>query len=103
LEVDCRSDNQKLVIVAAVLGILMSAYVPFVMRWIKTGQRIAYTICREIENDLTLKHRLNNRIHDGYPKWKPGQIAVWLLTIFFITAWCYVAMHAWSCLHVCRA
>lgn len=102
LEVNCDSDNQKLVIVAAVLGFLMSAYVPLVMRWTKTGQRIAHTICREIENELPLTHRLNNRIHDGYPKWRPGQVVVCVLTIFFLAAWIYVGVHAWSCLYACR-
>jgi hypothetical protein len=103
LEVDCRSDNQKLVLVAAVLGFLMSAYVPLVMHWTKKGQQVAYKICRDIEDELPLAHRLNNRIRDAYPKWKPGQKAVWVLTIFFLVAWFYVAVHAWSCLHVCRA
>ena len=102
LEVDCRSDNQKLVLVAAVLGLLMSAYVPFVMHSTKKGQQIAYRICRDIEDEIPLGHRLNNRIHEAYPKWKPGQVVIWVLTIFFVAAWVYVGMHAWSCVHVWR-
>jgi hypothetical protein len=103
LEVNCDSDNQKLVLVAAVLGFLMSAYVPLTMYWTKKGQRIAYAICREIENELPFTHRLNNRIHDEYPKWRPGQVLVGVLTFCFLAAWVYVCFHAWSCLHACRS
>ena len=85
LEVNCDSDNQKLVLVAAVLGFLMSAYVPLVMHWTKKGQRIAYAICREIEDELPMAHRLNIRIHGEYPKWKPGQVVVWVLNYFFFS------------------
>src|SRR5260370_20103563 len=98
LEVSCDSNNQKLVMVAAVLGLLMSLYVPLVMRLTKKNQGIAYAICREIENDLHLPHRLNNRIHQMYPQWKPGRVAIWVLTAFFVGAWVYVAGQACSCL-----
>ena len=87
LEVDCKSDNQKLVIVAAVAGIFMSIYVPLVMRLMKMSQQIAYAICREIEKDLSLTHQLNTKIHEKYPKSKLGQKAVWGLTYLFIGAW----------------
>jgi len=103
LEVNCDSGNQKLVLAATVLGFLMSAYVPWIVYWTKKGQRIAYAICRAIEDELPLAHRLNNQIHHEYAKWKPGQVAVWVLTIFFFAAWVYVGMHAWSCLHPCRS
>lgn len=99
LEVNCDSDNQKLVVAAAVIGFLMSVYVPLVMHWTKKSQRIAYATCRQIEDELPLAHRLNNRIHEEYPKWRPGQVAVWVLTVFFVIAWICVVVHACSCLH----
>jgi hypothetical protein len=99
LEVNCDSDNQKLVIVAAVVGLVMSVYAPLVMYWTKKGQRIAYAVCRKIENELPLAHRLNNLIHEEYSKRRPGQVAVWVLTVIFVLAWFYVGVHAYSCLH----
>jgi hypothetical protein len=103
LEVGCDSHNQWLVLVAAVLAFLLTGYVPLIEYMTKKGQRIAYEICRQIENDLPLAHRLNNRIHDAYPKWRPGQTAVWVLTLFFLVAWFIVGWHAWSCAHTTSA
>src|SRR5690349_10357106 len=54
LEVDCASGNQWLVIVASIIGFVMSAYVTLVMRWTKRSQRVAYKVCREIEDELPL-------------------------------------------------
>lgn len=51
LEVPCKPENQWLVLVASVLGIFMSAYVPWVQWLTKKGQTIAYEVCREIERN----------------------------------------------------
>lgn len=98
LEVRCAPENQWLVIVAAVVGIFMSLYVPLVQYLTKKGQQVAYAICRDIERDSGLTHQLHTRIHEIYPK-KRGQAAVWVLTGIFIGAWCWNIHHAWACLH----
>jgi len=101
LEVHCKSSNQKLVLAAAVVGIFMSAYVPWNMCCMKIAQKVAYTVCREIESELPLTHKVNIRIHDKYPQWRPGQVAVWVLTFLFVLTWIFVAFHAWDCLLRC--
>jgi hypothetical protein len=98
LEVSCDSTNQILVIVSAVVGILMSAYVPWVHHLTKRIQRIAYDVCRKIEDEAPLPHRLNILINADYPKWKPGLVAVWVLTAVFVAAWLGVIVHAGICL-----
>jgi hypothetical protein len=98
LEVPCKPGNQWLVLVASVLGIFMSAYVPWVQWLTKKGQTIAYSVCREIEKELPLTHQLHTRIHDAYPK-KRGQAAVLFLTLCFVAGWIWVVHHAWACLH----
>jgi len=98
LEVDCnKSNNQKLVVVAACLGILMSLFVPLIQFLTKIGQHIAFEVCRKIEDELSLPHRLNNRINEHYPK-GAGQWAIWILTMFFVAAWCIVIFNACSCI-----
>ncbi len=101
LEVSCGSSNQWLVIVAAVIGLFISGYVPFVQHLIKIGQPIAYSVCREIEEELELPHRLNNQIHKEYPP-KRGQRAVWVITVVFVLAWLCVIVNATYCLQ-CRS
>jgi hypothetical protein len=96
LEVPCSSENQRLVIVAAAIGLLISGFVPLVLHLTKIGQAIAYSVCREIENELQLPHRLNNRIHDRYPP-KRGQHAVWVITASFVLAWLSVIGNASYC------
>jgi hypothetical protein len=98
LEVPCESDNQKLVVVAAIVGFVMSLYVPLVHTLAKRGQRIAYDTCREIEKALPFKYQLHTAIHAIYPKQKPGWIAILVLSFVFLCAWCYVLYHAGSCL-----
>ena len=98
LEVRCAPENQWLVMVAAVVGIFMSLYVPFVQYLTKKGQSVAYAICRDIERESALTHRLHTRINEIYPK-KRGQAAIWVLTGIFIGAWCWNIHHAWACLH----
>lgn len=98
LEVPCESNNQKLVIVGSIVGILMSAYVPWVHHLTKKGQRVAYDVCRNIEDSLSLPHRLHTRIHREYPRWKPGLVAVWVLTVSFVVGWIYVISRSWKCL-----
>jgi hypothetical protein len=102
LEVECKSDNQKLVILAAIIGIFMSTYVPFNVWLGKKAQKVAYRICREIEDELPLTHRLAWRIRENYPQWKPGQVALAVLTVVFCFGWCLVFLHAWTCLHLCE-
>jgi hypothetical protein len=97
LEVPCDSSNQRLVIVAAFVGLFVSVYVPFVMRLIKIGQPIAFSVCRDIEDQLHLPHRLNNQIHEKYPP-KRGQQAIWIITIVFVLAWLFVIGNATHCL-----
>jgi hypothetical protein len=97
LEVGCESSNQRLVIVAGFIGLLISGYVPFVQYLIKIGQKIGYSLCREIESDLQLPHSLHTRIEKAYLKgW--GQRAVWTITIAFIVAWLFVIGNATCCL-----
>ena len=98
LEVPCESKNQKLVIVASLVGIFMSAYVPWVHHLTKKAQRVAFDVCRQIESGPLLPHRLHTKIHEVYPHWKPGLKAVWVLTGIFIGAWIYVFYHARGCL-----
>jgi hypothetical protein len=98
LEVPCESDNQKLVVVASVVGLLMSLYVPLVHILAKRGQRIAYATCREIEKELPFRYKLHTAIHAVYPKRRPGWIAILALSVVFVCAWAYVVHHAASCL-----
>jgi hypothetical protein len=102
LEVKCKSDNQKLVLLAAFIGILMSIYVQFNVWLGKKAQKVAYSICREIEDELPLTHRLASRIKENYPQWKPGQVAFVVLTIVFCVGWFCVFLHALACLYSCR-
>ena len=102
LEVKCDSSNQKLVVVAAGVGIFMSFYVIWVMCARNGAKNIAYEICCRIEIELPLTNRLTNRIDDEYPKWSPGQTGVWIITIVFVVAWVLVICHASSCLFSCR-
>jgi len=102
LEVPCDSPNQRLVIVAAIIGLLISVYVPFVLRLIKIGQPIAYAVCREIEKELQLAHKLNTKIYEKYPaRW--GQAAVWMITVFFVLSWGGVIWNASHCLSISGA
>jgi hypothetical protein len=87
LEIPCDSDNQKLVKFVVILGILMTAYVPYINILTKKGQTIAYRICRDIERQLPLPNRLNIRVHKSYPKWRPGQSAVIVLSLCFVLVW----------------
>lgn len=100
LEVPCKPKGQILVIVAAIVGVFMSAYVPWIHHWAKKSQGVAYEVSRQIETDISLTHRLHTRISEIYPKWKPGLKAVWVLTGIFVLAWVGVLWHAFACL--CR-
>jgi hypothetical protein len=98
LEVPCDSKNQRLVIVASIVGVFMSLYVPWINNLKKKNLHFAYRICRQIEDELSLPHRLNNSIHATYPKGEPGFKAVTALTIIFVVAWVGVIWHACACL-----
>jgi hypothetical protein len=98
LEVDCKSDNQILVIVASVVGLLMSVYVPWVHSLTKRNQRTAYKVCRQIEDELQLPHKLHSQINETYPHWRPGLWAVGVLTFVFVVAWLFVIVHAILCI-----
>jgi hypothetical protein len=98
LEVPCESNNQKLVVVVSIVGLLMSLYVPLVHILVKRGQKIAYETCQDIEKDLSFKYKLHTAIDAAYPKWKPGWVAVLVLTVVFVFTWGYVTCHAVDCL-----
>lgn len=98
LEVPCESSNQRLVLLSAIVGFFLSAYVPLVYRLIKSGQRIAFSKSAEIEADLGLKHKIHTEIRARYPKWHPGEIAMWLLSALFLIGWLYVCVNSWNCL-----
>jgi len=69
LEVSCDSKNQVLVIVAASVGILLTAYVPVHHHLTKIIQkRIAYPVARKIESELSLPNKLHAQINAAYPK-----------------------------------
>jgi hypothetical protein len=87
------------VIVAAIVGILMTFYVPAHHYLTKIIQkRIAYPVARKIENDLSLPNKLHAQIDAAYPRWRPGLVAVWILTCAFVLAWVGVIWHACACL-----
>lgn len=96
LEVSCDSPNQALVILAAVVGLFVTAYVPIVMYLTKIGQKVAYEACREIENELQLPHRINNKIYERYPR-NSGQVITSIITIIFVVVWVLVIVHADNC------
>jgi hypothetical protein len=98
LEVPCESDNQKLVVVASIVGLLMSLYVVLVHVLVKRGQRISYDVCQAIEKDLPFKHKIHTAVDAAYPKWRPGWVAILVLSVMFVCAWGYVMYHAASCL-----
>jgi hypothetical protein len=89
LEMPVDSDKRTLVIAAAVIGIFLTAFVPYVQYLTKKGQVIAYRICREIEAQEALPHRLNTQIHDSYPL-KAGQKAIWVISAVFALSWLWV-------------
>lgn len=103
LEVPCESDNQKLVIVASIVGLMMSLYVPAVHILVKRGQKIAYKACQDIEKEFPFKYKLHTAIEAVYPKWKPGWVAVLILTAAFLAGWGYVMHHAANCLGEARS
>lgn len=96
LEAGSQSRRKWLIIGSAAVGILMTVYVPIVLHLTKISQRIAYRTCRQIEKALHLPHRLNTKIDKKYPKWRPGTVMVWLLTIVFLGLWAYVIINAWQ-------
>src|SRR5438552_4158895 len=99
LEVPCESKNQILVIVAAIVGTLLTFYVPVHHHLTKIIQkRIAYPVARKIERYLSLPNKLHAQINAAYPNWRPGLIAVWILTGAFVLAWVGVIWHACACL-----
>lgn len=97
LEVSCDSSNQRLVVLTAFLGIITLLYVPWVQFLTKKSQKLAFQICREIESEFPLRHKLHSRIHSVYPK-KGGQYAIWILTGLFVVAWAIVIHNACKCL-----
>lgn len=93
LEVPTNAEHELLVIPVAIIGILLSVYVPYVNWLAKKGQHVAYAVCREIECELKLPHQLHHRIDKKYPK-KRGTAAIYVLTGFFIVGWLWVICHA---------
>jgi hypothetical protein len=104
LEVECKPSNEKLVILAAVVGLAITLYVPFSISPIKVIQTIAYDICREIEktDGSPIAHKLHSEVKKKYPTWKPGQTAVWIITFIFAAVWICVIAHAVACLYQSR-
>lgn len=99
LEVGCDSKNQILVIVASIVGIVMTLYVPRIHNLKKINLNIAYRICRQIENDLSLQHQINNTIVKEYPKGQRGFKAIKALTVIFVVAWVLVILYASACVY----
>lgn len=97
LEVPCDSPNQKLVIASAIVGLVLSLYVPVVHWLTKIGQKIAQDASEAIEANLGLTHNIHTRIRKVYPTWRPGKKAMSFLTAVFIAVWGYVMYSAWYC------
>jgi hypothetical protein len=97
LEVPCESSNQNLVMLSAVVGFCLSAYVPVVYWLVKLGQKIAQDKSEAIEADLKLEHRIHTLIRGKYPKWHPGKVAMGVLTLLFLVTWAWVFVNAWRC------
>lgn len=98
LEVPCDADRQPIVILAAIIGILITCFVPIVVHLVKIGQLIAFDICREIEGIADLTRRLHTRIHAKYPRGS-GRAAIGVITAFFLIAWAVVICHSYHCMH----
>jgi hypothetical protein len=95
LEVPLTPAKQELVLAAAIVSLVFTSYVPYVMRFTKIGQRVAVKICLEIEEKEQLPNwlRFHSRIHEIYPK-RRGQFAVYAITVIFLLLWLYVGFRA---------
>jgi hypothetical protein len=93
-----RIQESSLVIVAAVVGLFMSFYVPWIHYLTKINQHNALEIARKIEIDFSFPYKLNSEIHQKYRKWKPGYKSIWVLTLVFVLAWLAVICTARRCL-----
>jgi len=96
LEVPPTRFQQCLVMAASIVAIFLAAYVPYVMRLVKIGQREAFELCREIEEPLPEPLRLHKRITAKYPR-RYGQVATWFLTTVFVIVWLIVLHRAINC------
>jgi len=102
LEVPLTPARQKPVLAAAIVSLFFTAYVPYVMRLTKIGQRLAREMCREIEEKEQLPEwlRFHTRVHGIYPP-RRGQFAVYTITAVFVLLWFYVGLRALGC--ICRS
>ncbi|MGC2467130.1 MAG: hypothetical protein WA517_18200 [Candidatus Acidiferrum sp.] len=97
LEVPLTPRRQSLVLVAAVVSAVFTAYVPYVLYLTKIGQGVAQGLCRQIEVRENLPDwlQLHNKIDLVYKK-KRGQMAVYLVTIVFLALWVFVGLRAFA-------
>jgi len=102
LEVPLTPARQKPVLAAAMVSPFFTAYVPYVMRLTKIGQRLAREMCRDIEEKEHLPEwlRFNTRVHKIYPA-RHGEFAVYTITAVFVLLWFYVGLRALGC--ICRS
>jgi hypothetical protein len=47
---------------------------------------------------MNQRNKLHTQINAAYPNWRPGLLAVWILTSAFALAWVAVIWHASACL-----
>ena len=93
LEVPGTPHRQGLVALAAFIGIVLSAYVPWVLWLSKKGHRMALEFIRDVEERLPPELQLHTQIHARYPA-KRGTYAIWMVTVAFFLVWCIVLFRA---------
>jgi hypothetical protein len=101
LEVPLTRPRQWGVLLAAIICIFLTLYVPYVRYLTKIGQSIAQKLCREIEKTPGFPEdlRLHTLIDDVYGKNK-GKWAINVVTVVFIWSWLIVSLRALSI--ICR-
>jgi hypothetical protein len=102
LEVPLTPARQKPVLAAAMVSLFFTAYVPYVMRLTKIGQRLARKMCKEIEEKEQLPEWLqfHTRVHEIYPP-RRGEFAVYTITVVFVLLWFYVGLRALG--YICKS
>jgi hypothetical protein len=94
LEVPLSPSKQKPVFGSAILGLLLTAYVPLILWLTKIGQGVAIDQCKEIEKKLPEWLQFHLRIDRAYPK-RRGQYAAGFVTVAFTAVWIYILQRAW--------
>jgi hypothetical protein len=95
LEVDPEPKRQAVVVAAALVGLVLTLYVPYVLWLVKPGQMIALRLSQHIEKSSNLPKilQLHTRIHQRYKK-HGNRYAVCTITIVFLLAWIYILLRA---------